>query len=347
MLETFLATLTPMLTLFVCIIIGFALKKKKIIHDESSKVIAKLLNWVFSPALSFSAMARFFTVAAIKEHVTNILLSIAALFLAIILAIILAGVFVRKSSYEKNVYKYALAFANSGYMGDPLVDALLGTKALSYYKIACLPITLAIYTWGIGSLVPRDKAKKGGALRRIITPPLVAMLLGMTTGLICGLIVTEIPAGSSAYDELFPKFIIKTVDSLKACMGPLAMILAGVTVANYSISGMFKDKKVYAATALRLIVLPTVIIGSLFGIKELVNLVFDLSISNTPIILIFFAYATPLGLNTIVFPEAYGGNPKTGASMTLISHTLCVITIPIMLALLTALLGADALNVFR
>jgi hypothetical protein len=47
--------------------------------------------------------------------------------------------------------------------------------------------------------------------------------------------------------------------------------------------------------------------------------------------------ATPLGLNTIVYPATYGGDTKTGASMAIISHTLCVITIPIMYALLTVI----------
>ena len=50
--------------------------------------------------------------------------------------------------------------------------------------------------------------------------------------------------------------------------------------------------------------------------------------------LALFAYATPLGLNTVVFPAAYGVDTKTGASMAMISQVLCVITIPLMYGLL-------------
>ena len=126
-------------------------------------------------------------------------------------------------------------------------------------------------------------------------------------------------------------------------MGPTAMLIAGVTVANYDLGEMFKMKKVYYATALRLIFIPAVIFSIMFGVKELINLVFGASIDNTPILLIFFAIATPLGLNTIVFPEAYGGNPKIGASMAKLSHTLCVITIPIMFALVCAIFASITL----
>lgn len=339
MKATFLATLTPMMTLFLCIVIGFLIQKFKIVPENTSKVLAKLETWVIFPALSFSTMARFFTVATIKSHATNIIFSTLSLTLAISIAIPLSYVFVRKKCYDRGVYQYALTFGNTGYMGDPLVLALFGEAVLSYYKLACLPITVAIYTWGLSVLVPKDEAKKGGHLKKLINPPLVALFLGMAVGLICGAFAGELQPGTTAYDDIFPKFIVGTIDSLKSCMGPLAMIIAGATIAKYNLFGMFKKKKVYIATALRLVIIPVVILTCLFGIKELVNLIFSLTIDNTPLLFLFFILATPLGLNTVVFPEAYGGDPETGASMAMISHTLCVITIPLMLALFTLIFG--------
>ena len=42
-----------------------------------------------------------------------------------------------------------------------------------------------------------------------------------------------------------------------------------------------------------------------------------------------------LGMNTVVFPEAYGGDHEPGASMALISSALSVITVPLMYMSLT------------
>ena len=247
--------------------------------------------------------------------------------------------FVKGKCYDKGVYQYALAFANSGYMGDPLVEAIFGSEVLSYYKLACLPISMAIYTWGFSILAPKSDAKKGGLIKKFMNPPLIAMFLGMAVGLICGAVVGTPGDSKTAYDALFPAFIVRTLDSLKACMGPTAMLLAGVTVAKYNLRNMFKKTKVYIASLLRLVIIPTFIISAVFGIKELGNMIFELSLDNTAIFLLFLAIATPLGLNAVVFPEAYGGDPETGASMTMISHTLCVITIPLMFALLCAVFG--------
>ena len=262
-----------------------------------------------------------------------------ALAFAIGISFLLAPRFIKEKNYYLGIYLYALAFGNSGYMGDPLVQAIFGDSVLSYYKMACLPISIAIYTWGASCLIPSDK-NGGGFIKKIMTPPMVAMLIGSVFGIILGLFGT--PTGAlTAYDGYFPTFIIDTVDSLGKCMGPTAMLLAGVTVANYELKHMFKDKKIYVATALRLILIPSVIFAAMFGVKELINLIFETSIDNTSILLFFFAVATPLGLNTIVFPEAYGGDPETGASMAMISHTLCVITIPIMFTLLYMIFGGN------
>ena len=339
MIQTFLATLTPMLTLFSCILIGFVLQKTNILPENSSKIMSKLTVWVFYPALSFCTMARFFNLSTVKTHATNIIISSLSLIFSISISILLSRFFVKTKCYDRGVYQYALAFANSGYMGDPLVEAIFGSEVLSYYKLACLPISIAIYTWGVSILVPSDNSKKGGFIKKLMNPPLIAMFLGMIVGLICGALSDAAPVGTTAYDAFIPSFITKTLDSLKACMGPTAMLLAGVTIAKYSLKSMFKKTKVYIASALRLIILPAVVLGAMFGIKELGNILFGLSIDNTPIFLLFFAIAAPLGLNTVVFPEAYGGDPESGASMAMISHTLCVITIPIMFSLLCSIFG--------
>ena len=326
MLDTFFATLTPMLTLFICIAVGFIVRKANLLPEDSGTVMAKLETWVFCPALSFSTMARYCNVDSLGTHATNIILSACGVALAMGIAIPLACFFVKKKCPERGVYMYALAFANSGYIGDPVVLALFGEKVLSYYKLFCLPISIMIYTWGISVLVPSGNGK-GGAFKKILNPPTIAMFIGIAVGLL----------GLNSY---IPTPVNSALDSLKACMGPVAMLLAGFTIASYSFVGMLKKGNVYLATILRLFVIPSIIIGALFGIKELANLLFGLTINNSVLFLAFFATAAPLGLNTVVFPKAYGGDPETGASMAMISHTLCVLSIPLMYALMISIFGA-------
>ena len=324
-MSTFSATLNPMLTLFVCIAAGFILSKCKILPEGSGKVMAKMETWIFCPALNFTTMAYYCTVDSIGEHFINIILSSFGVMLAVGISILLAPRFVKKKGTERGVYHYALAFANSGYMGDPIVLALFGNLGLAFFKLYCLPVQLMIYSWGISVMIPGGE-KKGGAWRRVINAPTVAMLLGIAVGL-------------SGVGKYIPAFMTNSLDTLKVCMGPVAMLLAGVTIAKYDFLSMLKNKKVYIATALRLTLLPAIIVSFTLGLKTLANAAFGLNIGNEVLFLTFFATAPALGLNTVIFPEAFGGNPETGASMAMISHTLCVISIPLLYALMVTLFG--------
>ncbi len=329
MLQTFNATLTPMVTLFLCIAIGFVLNKLHILPKESGKAISKLILWVFSPALCFITMAKHCTIDTLVAHSSNIFFSFISIIISIILSGLLVNVFAKRDTYERQVYRYALTFSNGGYMGDPLVLAIFGDLILSYYKFYYLPISIFIYTWGLSQLVPSQDTSLGGKIKKLLNPPTVAMLLGIIVGL-------------TGLNNYFPSFLTDTLESLKSCMGPMAMLLAGFTVGNYSLAKMLKNKKIYLASVLRLIFLPIVIVSSLFFIKEFFSAISGVKIDNSFLILAFFASATPLGLNTVVFPESYGQDPEPGAGMTLISHTMCVITIPLMFTLFSLIFEIPA-----
>ena len=331
MLDTFLATIQPMLTLFTFIALGFLLFKVKIIPENGSKVLAKILTFAVCPALSFTSMAKYFTFDNLFKHFVNLILGSFAVGIALIITLCLVGLFVKdKQSYARGIYKYALTFGNMGYVGDPIVIALFGLEGLAFYKIATLPFLILIYTWGITILVPNG-GQKQSFVKNILNVPTVGLFVGMIAG-ITGL-------GNLIFNTQGLKFLADGLTGLGNCMGPLAMLLAGVTVARFDIKKMLTNKKVYFASALRLVFIPALVISIMFGIITTTNIIFSISIDYSFLFLVFFAVATPLGMNTIVFPEAYGGDPSTGAGMTMISHTLCVITIPLMYALLTLLFG--------
>lgn len=321
----FFATLTPLLTLFICIAVGFVIYKFKLLPDNAAKILAVLETWVFCPALSFMTMVRFCTIDSIGEHLINIVLATIGVTVSMTVAILLSRAFAENDSSQRGIYAYGIAFANGGYMGDPVVQTMFGDAVLSRYKIYYLPLSLLINSWGVSILIPSTQ-KKNFFLKKLINPPTIAMLLGVVVGL-------------SGLGKYLPAVVTNSLDTLKSCMGPVAMLLTGITIAKYNIFTMFKKKKVYAVTALRLLVMPALIISLLCGVKTLANALFGLSIGNDVLFLTFFATATPLGLNTIIFPSAYGGDPETGASMAMISHTLCIITMPLLYAVMVALFG--------
>lgn len=313
MSETFLATLSPMLVMFLCMALGFVTNKLKLAPENTATVLSKLENYFLVPALIINTFMRYCTVASIKQQYSLILYCLIVLILAVIIAWPLSAVFSR-GGYTRKIYEYALTFGNFSFMGNAIVPAILGPEMLYNYMLYILPLNIAVYTGGVIILIPRGEGKS--ILKSLLNPIFVSIVLGAVMGL----------TGATRY---IPSFVTTTIGNLANCMGPLAMVLTGFVVADYEFKKLLKNGKVYIATALRLIVLPAIFVA----------LLILLGADDTAIILTFFAFGTPLGLNTVVFPAAYGGDTSTGASMAMISHTLCIITIPLMYAALKVILG--------
>lgn len=313
----FFATLSPMLVMFCCIVIGYMLRKLNLIPENSGAVMSKLENYVFVPALIIHTFMNYCTVSSLKEYSNLILYSCLALALAMGIAIPLATVFARKNPDLCNIYRYALTFGNFGFMGNAIVPAILGAsdpEILYKYLLFTLPLNVAVYSWGLVILVPRGEGKVN-PLKNLLNPCIASVLIGAALGL-------------SGLGQKLPSFAVTVVEYCKSSMAPVAMILTGFIIGGYSLKKLIGDKKIYMATGLRLFVLPAIIVAVLKGVGA----------SDLVLTLALFAYATPLGLNTVIFPAAYGGDTRPGAAMAMISHTVCVVTIPLMFSLLDLIL---------
>lgn len=312
MLTTFTAALSPMLVLFTCIIVGFVLAKLKLIPEESAMVLSKLEYYVFGPALTFNTLADNCSLKSIsKEYVLIIYCSI-ALLISIGLAYLLSRFF-SKDSYMKNIYTYSLTFGNYGYMGQPIILALFGDRMLYKFLIFCLPLYVAVYTWGIAILIPsKTRSSRFKFLKDVLKFPFISMFVGIIFGLL-------------DIKKFFPEFLSTTIGNLGGCMGPVAMVLLGLVIGKYDLIKQITNIRVYIVTILRLFVIPAVLLLILWLLKA----------DNTALITCLFAFGTPMGLNTIIYPSAIGADASVGASMATISHTFSIISLPIMYLLFT------------
>lgn len=312
-MEIFYSTLTQMLVMFCFMLIGFLANKFSLLPENAATVLSKLENYVLVPALVFDTFMTNCQADALKNNYSLILYCLLLLVISLIVSIPLSKYFAHEKEgvvydelYQRHIYEYALTFGNFSFMGNAVVLGILGDKGLFGYLLFTLPLNIMVYTWGIIILIPKGKGSKN-PIKNLLNPIVIALAFGLAAGLL-------------NIKRFLPDFLTITISSAKNCMGPIAMMLTGFVIGGYKIKTLLTKKRIYLAAALRLIVIPAVmliIIKLLGASKEIMTLA-------------LFAYATPLGLNTIVFPAAYGGDTRTGASMAMISHVLCIITIPIM-----------------
>lgn len=310
-------TINQMLVIFILMAIGYVLRKKNIVDERAHANLSRMELFIFSPALTLSGQIEKCTPEALKKSGVIVLSSTIIILVVIIISGPISKLFVkdykesREKDYTRNVYRYAIALANYGFVGNFLIKEIWGMDMFFKYSMFTLGLSIACYAWGLYILIPKDRNQSvlKNLRKGLLSPPIIALVAGILIGLL-------------GLNKYIPPFANTVITNAGNCMGPIAMLLAGMVIGNYNIGELFKNVKVYILAALRLLVIPSLIIIALklFGIE---------SIDKDIIILAMIAYAAPIGLNTIVFPAAYGGETKTGASMAIISSTFAVVTIPL------------------
>lgn len=304
-MEIFFSSLNQMAFLFLLIAAGFLLVKLRVVTADAGRVLAKLENTVFIPALVMGTFMENFTAEKLLSSGRLLLVSTAVLAVMIPVAIFLPRLLSRER-FIQNIYTYGLAFSNFGFMGNAVVAAMFPDMFMEYL-IFVLPLWVVIYLWGVPKLlIPAEETQAHGLWAKVkpfCNPMFGGMLLGMLLGLL------NLP---------LPVWFTGAVNAAGGCMSPVAMLLTGITVAAVDVKKLFGNVSVYILSAVRLVLIPLAAIG-IFSL---------LSLTRTEFICAVCSLAMPLGLNTIVVPSAYGKDPSTAAGMTIVSHLLACGTIP-------------------
>lgn len=301
--------------LVVLIGIGYYLSKKVIVPDHTERILSKLENAVFIPALVLGTFMDNFTVEKLSTTWQYLLGGVFVVVISIPAAIFISRKLV-KDEYIQKIYTYGLAFSNFGFMGNAVVMALFPDFFMDYLVLT-LPFWIMIYLWAVPSLlIPSDGPKKTlkDRLRSFVNPMIIATFIGMIIGLIA---------------PPLPTFISSSISSLGNCMSPIAMLLTGMTVAKIDLKTILKNTSIYQITAVRLLAFPAVLL--------LIFLVLPLPYGVAACMLC--AVSMPLGLNTIVVPSAYGQDTSVAAGMALISHLLSCLSIPLVFTLFEWIVG--------
>lgn len=312
-MELFTTTMGRMAFLFSLLLIGYLLVKLKVLEVSSAKVLSKLENTVFLPALMLGTFLSGFTVDRLAKSGWMFLCGVAVLIVTVPLAI-LGARFCSRDDYLRRIYTYGLSFSNFGFMGNAVVSVLF-PSIFAEYLIFTLPFWILIQLWGIPALListDGEKRSLAKSIKALCNPMLIGMLIGMVIGL----------SGVS-----LPSWVSSLVTETGACMSPVAMLLTGMTVAGIDLAATVKNVSIWKVSILRLVAFPVIglVILLLLPIPEAYR------------ICILCVLAMPLGLNTVVIPSAYGRDTTAAAGMALVSHVLSCVTIPLIFLAFQAL----------
>lgn len=295
--------LEQLFTLYLFLLLGWFFGKQKPKNAEQTGILSYLLVNLFLPCKVFRSFATNFTPKYLEANWKLPLISLALLLLLILISFPLSKL-LTKHPYEKRVYQYSIPICNYAYMGYVLLEESLGSEILTGQILFCIPTT--IYTYSIGFVLLTGN---GFSWKKMVNPMTYSILLGAIVGL----------SGIK-----LPAVVNGILSSASGCVGPLSMLLVGISLSAFPLKKLLTRKVIYVFTLFRLILIPAAVFGlcKLLGLDEV--LLFAVIIS-----------CMPCGLNTIVFPKLVGEDCSLGAGLVLITHAFSCITLPFWLMLIT------------
>lgn len=114
-----------------------------------------------------------------------------------------------------------------------------------------------------------------------------------------------------------------TVQDLGILNTGLAMLVMGTYLAQTDLRSLVRDRNLYAACALRLLVVPAIVMAvlALLPLDAVVKLV------------VLIALSAPCGTVSAMFPQMFGGDYRFGAGLVSLSTLLSLIVMPVLLAI--------------
>lgn len=308
---------------------GFILGKMRSVNTESAvKFLSVMLLYILQPFVTFDS---FLNTAYDPEVLINIV--IVFVFTCVTIGAVLAvGSFaMRFTKFGKDVggvIAYGGAFGNVGYMCIPFLQLMApGDYVIILYATVSV-VAFNLMAWTVGNFALTGDKRHISLKRALLNPPTLSFILALPLFLLnLNFLKAEGLTGAALK---IVSGIQEVIGLFSDMVGPLAMVLLGLKLADIRFGELFADGRVYIAAGIKLIFFP------LFGVALTALMSLFMNVESISLNLIAMS-AMPCAQNVIMFSTLYDKDSALAAKEVTVSTLLSIVTIPVMLLFLSVL----------
>lgn len=202
----------------------------------------------------------------------------------------------------RGIIRFATTFSNAAYMGFPLIQALYGTEGVLYASIYVTVFNISL--WTIGIIFVTDSMSIKELAKKILTcPAIISVVIGLV------IFFSRIQVADVLKD---------TFSTVSAMNTPLSMIITGVTISQFSLLSILKDKRVYFTILLRMFIIPVVTTLIMYAINA----------RGMVAVIAIILEACPCAAITTVFAINFKQDQKLAVGAVTLSTLISIITLP-------------------
>lgn len=292
--------------MFIIMSIGILCYKKKMISENTGAELSKFLLMIVNPCVILHA----FQIEYKPELLNGLVISAILAVVSNTLGVIIATLFIRKNPERKEyiVERFAIVFSNCGFMGIPLIQAVVGDIGVFYASTYVAVFNL--FTWTYGVSIMKGKMNLKDIIKVLTSAPIISIVVGIAIFI---------------FSVKLPLVIAKPIEFISSLNTPLAMIVTGIYLARTDIKSALKNIRIFAVSALRLIVVPAVMLIVFIFIGAENEIFTSLLIAN------MIATACPTASSTLMMSRMFERNAEYASMIITVSTLFSILTIPVIM----------------
>ena len=291
--------------MFLILLGGVIVYKAGLIDDKTVPKLSNLLLMFISPLLIFQSYQMEFEMRLFY----GLLWTLTASAVTFAVTIVLSELLFRKKGERTPVEKIAVIYSNSGFIGLPLINGIIGSEGIFYMTAYLTVFNLLLWTHGV--LVMGSAGSFKEMCKNLLTPTIIAIFAGV----VC--FVTQLR---------LPDVFANPIQMIGNMNTPLSMFITGMIIAGSDVKGLVYNKNIWYIILVRQLVIPAVCFGvfSLFHVTGMAAQV------------VLLLEACPSAAITSVFAVQFGYDENLAAGAVVITTFFSILTLPVCAMLLTA-----------
>jgi len=293
--------------MFAFIAMGLLAAKRLWIDDKAVSGMTNILIYLVTPGVILNAFNRPFSRSRLAEFGIAAVVIVGVFFVMIAIA---WALFARvRDADKRRDLRFATIYPNGGYLGLPLVQALLGSDGVFFAILFVVWFNIFVWTqgWSMFSTTP------GGRIKQLFSnPALPTVAIGVV------IFLTSLR---------LPNVVATGLGYLATMNAPLSMFVIGASLAAIKWRTFAADIWVWVGTAVRTVVVPLVMVLVLW----VVPLPHEAKIS------ILIQAACPVAAFMVMFSIMHKTNTDFATRLVCLSTLVSIVTLPATLTLASAL----------
>ncbi len=198
----------------------------------------------------------------------------------------------------------AMMYSNCGFIGIPMAQGIWGTDGVFYMTAYVAAANFLL--WSHGVIVMSGKRDMRSLGNVFMSPTILSIVLGV----FCFLGQIRIPA-----------IMKEPMDMIANMNTPMAMMVAGINIAQADLKHTFKKRRLYWLSFVKLILMPMSLVGLFLLIPA----------GREVKTVMVLATSCPVGVTGSLFALRYGKDAVYASELFAMSTVISIVTVPFMM----------------